>query len=177
MRNGVLVFVLVVAAHTAAADDGNAKVQLALERLDAALATEAQRLGKANKAGEAEEVLALQKAVEQQIRPLNDPGRCSELRKRLFFEQLAFEWTRPLSPDRFIFEKLATPQGPAMKLKIIKPNATMSEGPVTMTGDDSAEIKWPSGFVWKIYAAGKERLLIDEFNGPLRTNDGIMLFR
>jgi hypothetical protein len=156
----------------------NPKVQQALEKLDKALAQEVASLTKMNKQQEAQEVLALQKAVEERVMPLNDPGKCRELRMRTFFDQLPFPWNRPTNPDRFVFETVPTPQGPSIVTKVVTPTgAVPTTGRLRITGDDSAEVKWTNGITWKVYAAGPKRLLVDEYNGEVRQNDGIMLYR
>jgi hypothetical protein len=179
MRAGVYLVVFACAFQSATSADENPKVNLAFEKLDAALATEAQRLRNADKADEAARVLAIQKAVEEQITPLNDPGKCAELRTKLFVDQLtAGNWNRAKSTEHVVFGKSQTPRGPVLSISHVRSNGEIVvQGLVRLTGEESAEAKWTHGVVWKIYAAGKQRLLVDEYNGAERINDGIMLFR
>lgn len=55
--------------------------------------------------------------------------------------------------------------------------AVLTEGTLAIRDEDSAEIKWANGLTWIVYAAGNRRLLVQEYNGPVSTDDGIMLFR
>jgi hypothetical protein len=176
MRCLVVVVVVVVAAALfsgGATAEENPKVEQALERLDSAIASEARRLGNANKVDETERILAIQKAVNE-ITPLNDPGKCANLRKVMFAKKLIGEWDRPTFPRTYAIK----PQGDVLFMTELDPNKVVTnKGVVIVQNEDTAKVKLDSGHEWTIFDVSNDRLAIEEKLGTSMVNDGIVFRR
>lgn len=172
MRSVFVALCLVIAIHSPAFALDNQKVSQALKAFDAVLSQEATKLIAARKQQEAEEVLGIQKKINDTIVPLNDPSRCESFRKAAFAKRLVGRWTRPSHPDTYTIE----PEGNGVFLKAYGPAGNeVNRGQVTVESDEKAFVRWNSGHQWTIYPAGMRRLAIEEMFGQNHSNDGIIL--